>query len=310
VDWAYTSFHVLLLTIPVLINFYILIPKFLKKEQYLLFGVVFVSNWLLFSLLIDTALVPLLDALFPNLFFISYPRGWNIFLISAIVLLASTLLKLAEDWFYFNSKQNQLLQLKNQQTENQLSALKAQINPHFLFNSLNVIYALALEKNEKVTEGIVQLSDILRYVLYDTNMERVTLEKELTLIKNYIAFQELRHREICKVKLNVDLENENFQIYPMLLLPLVENAFKHGANGTPEEPAEISIHMIQKEQNFAFTISNPIFKENTHKFSESSGIGLENIRSNLRLVYLETHKFSVYQSEERFSVELRINNKQ
>jgi len=309
VDFAYTAAFLLFLSLPVSLTFYLLIPKFLKQERYILFTLLFTINWLFFAFLLDKTLLPLLDLLFPDLFFISYPTGYNFYLISGVVLLASTLLKLAEDWFYFNANQNRLLQLKNQQVESQLSTLKAQINPHFLFNSLNVIYALALEKSNNITEGIVQLSDILRYVLYDTNVERVPLKKELTLLENYIAFQELRQRDKGQVELYKHLEDEDFQIYPMLLLPLVENAFKYSANETASEGSNIRIKIVQKDQMFCFQISNAILERSTNQLLESSDIGLKNIRNNLQLVYPDSHQFIVQKTAEVFSVELTITLK-
>lgn len=106
--------------------------------------------------------------------------------------MATTLLKLAEDWFYFNATENRILKLKNTHIETQLTALRAQMNPHFLFNSLNVIYSMAIEKKENITKAIVELSDILRYVIYDSDTERVSLKQEVELINNFIAFQNYR----------------------------------------------------------------------------------------------------------------------
>ena len=308
VDFAYTGLFLLFLTLPVLVNFYLLIPKFLKTERFLVFIPVFLANWIFFSFVISIGLNPVLDSFFSNLFFISYPTGINIFIITIVVLLATTLIKLAEDWFYFNTNENQFLKLKNTQVETQLSTLKAQINPHFLFNSLNVIYALALEKNEKITKSILQLSDILRYVLYDTNVERVSISKEIELLKNYIEFQKVRQRDRHKVDLSIDLKNLEYQVYPMLLLPLVENAYKHGNLDDPENPGFIDISIQQKEKQFKFEITNSFTESRDHSMSESSGIGLENIKSNLQLIYPGSHKFHTQETKDRFTVGIIITN--
>ncbi|WP_115462950.1 sensor histidine kinase [Winogradskyella aurantiaca] len=306
VDFVYTALFLLFLMLPVLANFYILIPKFLKTERYLAFTPLFIANWLFFSLLTVMWLNPVLNLFFSNLFFISYPTGINIFIISLVVLVATTLIKLAEDWFYFNTNENELLKLKNRQVETQLSTLKAQINPHFLFNSLNVIYALALEKNEKISNSIIQLSDILRYVLYDTNVDRISISKEIELLKNYIEFQKVRQHDQHKVELSIDLKNLDYQIYPMLLLPLVENAYKHGDLDNLQNPGYIAISIHQNNKQFKFEITNSYSDHKNHNMSESSGIGLENIKSNLQLIYPGLHEFIIQETKDTFTVKMII----
>ena len=135
------------------------------------------------------------------------------------------------------------MKIQNQHIQTQLSALRAQINPHFLFNSLNVIYAMALEKKENITKAIVELSDVLRYVIYDSDTDRVTLKDELQLIQNYIAFQKYRGHYENKVIININIESDNFKIYPMLLLPLLENAYKYGFSGN-DTSENIEIQLI------------------------------------------------------------------
>ncbi len=304
--FAYTSVFLLFLTIPVFLNFYLLIPRFLKNERYPLYISLFLGNWVGISLLMDQVMPTVLNNLFTNLFFISYPTGMNIFIITSVVLVASTLLKLAEDWFYFNKNENRLLRLKNSQVETQLSMLRAQINPHFLFNSLNVIYALALEKNSNITKSILQLSDILRYVIYDSNVERVTLETEKELIQNYINFQKLRLREQHKVVFLSDIENKNFKVYPMLMLPLIENAYKHGDLSSPD--AVISINLEQRKNALLFQINNIKKEQEKGGLSESSGIGLENIKSSLELVYPNSSEFIINESSKSFEVIITIND--
>lgn len=308
VDFAFTSVFVILLTFPVLINFYVLIPQFLKNERYLSYALLLLIIWLVFSYVIDQGIHPILDALFTNLFFISYPRGINIYIITSIVLLATSLLKLGEDWIYFNTNENRLLRLKNTQVENQLSALRTQTNPHFLFNSLNVIYALALEKNEQITHSILQLSDILRYVLYDSNVDRIIIAKEINLLKNYIQFQEVRDRIQHKVTLHINLENETFNIYPMLLLPLVENAYKHSNLTSNSNYGYITINLEERNGKLTFKIKNSKSLVKIDSMYESSGIGMENIKTNLKLVYPDSHRFLINETEDDFEVELTIWN--
>jgi LytS/YehU family sensor histidine kinase len=224
-----------------------------------------------------------------------------------IFLIATTLVKFAEDWFYFNTNENKILRLKNQQIETQLSALRAQINPHFLFNSLNVIYALALEKKEGVTKAIVQLSDILRYVIYDSDTERVTLKDEITLLKNYIAFQNHRVETTNATDFSINIEDEQFKIYPMLLLPLLENSYKHGIiAGETKTPIQIQLHQI--DNIFEFTITNANLNTKNKLDNKHSGVGIENLRNNLILVYPNAHQFEISNTKDTFKVNLKITN--
>ena len=188
IDFIYTGSFLATIIVPVLFNLYILIPLFLKTEKYLLFVITFLLTIIVFTQLNIWFFDYFIDYLFPDYFFISYHSNSKLITIFSIFLLGTTLIKLSIDWFYFNKHENLELKLKNQQIEMQLSLLRSQINPHFLFNSLNVIYALALEKKEETKDAIVQLSDILRYVIYDSNTQRVSLKDEIELLKNYIAF--------------------------------------------------------------------------------------------------------------------------
>ena len=307
VDFIYTVAFLIALAIPVIINFYVLIPKLLKQEKYLIYIISFIINLVVFALISSWLLQPILDSLFPSYFFISYLSKSNILLVFTIFLIATTLLKLAEDWFYFNTNENKILKLKNQQVETQLSALRAQINPHFLFNSLNVIYALALEKKEGVTNAIVQLSDILRYVIYDSNTERVALKDEIKLLQNYIAFQNHRVDTPTPTNFKINVKDQYFKIYPMLLLPLLENSYKHGII-TGEITTPIKIDLYQDKNEFKFIITNANLNTKNKLEDKHSGVGLENLKNNLNLVYPNQHHFEVYKTNDSFTVTLKINN--
>lgn len=307
IDVLYTLSFLVIIAIPVCVNFYVLISKFLKREQYILYLLGFMVNALIFGAIIYFFFQSILELLFPSYFFVSYLTGNDLIIVIAIFLVSSTLFKLVEDWFYFNSNQNKLLQLKSLQFETQLSALRSQINPHFLFNSLNVIYALALDKKETTTTAIVELSNILRYVIYDSDTERVALKDEITLLKNYIAFQNHRIASSQPTILETSIANEDFKIYPMLLLPLLENSYKHGTlAGEETEPIKIAI--TQKDERFTFHISNPILNTQNTIEEKYSGVGLENLKNNLNLVYPKTHNFSIRKENLKFSVTLTIEN--
>lgn len=306
-DYIYTFGFLIVTVIPVCINFYVLIPKFLKQERYLIYLAGFILNLLVFSFLAAQNLNSILDTLFPKYFFVSYLSEANVYLTYGIILIATTLFKLTEDWFYYNTNENKLLKLQNQQIQTQLSVLRAQINPHFLFNSLNVIYAMALEKKEDIKTAIVELSDILRYVIYDSDTERVTLKDELELLKNYISFQKYRGHSENTVDLVVETEDENFKIYPMLLLPLIENAYKYGFS-SDNTTDNIQIEFIQKASDFKFRIENANGNAQNNLDKNYSGVGLENLRNNLNLVYPDKHNLSIEHTGKTFIVTLNLKN--
>ncbi|NRB60367.1 MAG: sensor histidine kinase [Winogradskyella sp.] len=216
------------------------------------------------------------------------------------------MIKLAEDWFHFNTIENNALKQKNLKIETELKALRSQINPHFLFNSLNVIYALALEKKEGTVEAIVQLSDILRYVIYDANTERVSLKEELDLLKNYIAFQSHRTKTAVTT-LNIEIEDDTFKIYPMLLLPLIENSYKHSIYDDEASHA-ITIKIWQSGLDFNFSITNAKSETKNQHNKDRSGVGIQNIKTNLDLVYPGRYDFEINETSKIFQVNLALKN--
>jgi sensor histidine kinase YesM len=302
IDYIYTLSFLTSIAIPVVINLYILIPYLLKKERYWLFIIAFILNLVLFTQLNVWFFEPILNTLFPDYFFISYHSNTEVITIFIIFLTATTLIKLSEDWFHFNRDENRNLKLRNEQIQLQLSSLRSQINPHFLFNSLNVIYALTIEKKEGVKDAIIQLSDILRYIIYDSNTEQVAIKDEIKLLKNYIKFQKFRVHGFNQINLNVDIENENFSLYPMLLLPLVENSFKHGVKSS-----NIKIQITQKGKDFIFEIENQSEISFSNISNENSGVGLENIQKNLDIVYPNKHQLTINETNGTFRVQLKIN---
>lgn len=304
IDFIYTGSFLTTLIVPVLINFYILIPLFLKRENYLFYVLTFILNIFVFTQLNIWFFDYLIDFIFPDYYFISYHSNTTLITIFSVFLTITTLIKLSMDWFYFNSHENRELKIRNQQIQTQLSSLRSQINPHFLFNSLNVIYALAIENKAETKDAIVQLSDILRYVIYDSNTKHVALKDEVTLLKNYIEFQQFRHQQTENITFNCTIDNENYQIYPMLLLPLVENSFKYGIKGDINNTF-IRIDLSLKDYVFIFEIENN-YSDSYSETHEHSGLGLENIRKNLEIVYPKFHEFKIYKTKNTFKVVLKL----
>ncbi len=187
--------------------------------------------------------------------------------------------------------------------EAELSLLKAQVNPHFLFNSLNSIYGLSLEKSEETPRMIMLLSEILDYTLYGCNTEFVPISKEIELVENYAAIQKGRFGDA--IDLDIDLDEGklmNEMIAPLLLLPLVENAFKH-TERKDGEASTISIN-LDLEDDFCFRIKNPV--KYAEEYKGNGGIGIENLRKRLELIYPEKYDLIIKKDDEYFDVQLRL----
>lgn len=305
IDYYYTIVFLVVAAIAVEFNFYVLIKYFLKKEKYILYLVSLILLGFGFGTLLKLFFISMIDILFPNYFFISYISGNDFYLVFNILLVATTLIKLAEDWIFYNKNQNQLLQFQKQHIQTQLNALRSQVNPHFLFNSLNVIYAMALENKAHIDTAIIELSDILRYVIYDSNSERISLKEEIKLIDNYIAFQS--HRVNTEVAITTTIEDENFKLYPMLLLPLLENAYKYGTSSTTNT-IPIEINLIQQNNRLDFSIKNQKLNKDLQLDDNYSGVGLSTLKKNLTLVYSKDHNFEIEQTDNYFKARLNIEN--
>lgn len=303
IDFIYTCSFLATIIPPVLINFYVLFPHFLKQERYLFYALTFIVNILLFTQLNVWFFEHIIDYIFPDYYFISFTYI-TLLIIFSVFLMVTTMINFSMDWFYFNRQENRELKIRNQQIETQLALLRSQINPHFLFNSLNVIYALAIENKSETKNAIVQLSDILRYVIYDSGTERVALKDEVLLLNNYIEFNQFRHQDSDNIKFNCEIDDENYQIYPMLMLPLLENSFKYGLKSDIENPY-INIDLTLKDNNFIFSIENNYSNGHTQN-NNRSGVGIENIKKNLEIVYPKQHEFEIVKTEDTFRVTLKL----
>jgi len=196
----------------------------------------------------------------------------------------------------------QQLRIEKQQAE--LNYLKSQTNPHFLFNTLNNIYSLSRDKSDLAPESILRLSKILRFMLYETSGKYISLEQELKIIGDYIALEKLRYDETLKVSFNYSVDNIQQPIPPLLLIPLVENAFKHGVSETRNQPF-IDIFLIVEDKILQFFVKNSA-EVSTPEGNVKENIGLSNLRRQLELLYSEYH-LTVEQSDSVFTAKLKIN---
>ncbi|MEP1097393.1 MAG: histidine kinase [Cyclobacteriaceae bacterium] len=199
--------------------------------------------------------------------------------------------------------QKKIAEISEERTKTELQYLKNQINPHFFFNTLNNLYGLALKKSDQTANVVMKLSELMSYMLYDTNQQSVALSKEINYIKNYIELEEVRfdNRFKCNLQVNGDIEKR--KIPPMLLLPFVENAFKHGVN-TLSEGAWINVIVRADENELLFEIDNSIgdYSEKEKK----GGLGIQNVERRLELLYPERYQLDYEKSGSKFSVHLAI----
>lgn len=280
IDFIYTALFIVPMIIIVYINRMLLKPVIEKKSiaKYLvgLLTIIIVGvglHFLIYEFLTDI--------IFQGYFITSYFTIWEVVQYSLVFLFVSTLLKLAKDWFLVKDREIQLVQ-ENHQV--QLSSLKSQINPHFLFNSLNNIYALSADSPEAVRNYILKLSDALRYMIYDTDEDKVLLQEELTYLSDYIALEKLRMNNTNAISYNYP-EDTSELIAPLLLLPLVENCFKHVDKQAPQ----IHINISLEKTLLTMTASNS-FRPNSSK--EIGGLGLVNLQKRLALLYPDKHELS------------------
>jgi len=264
-------------------NYLIFIPHFLQKKRFILYAIfiiISISLLVLFNHFASSIILPEEAALNAH----NYRFKGSLIFFSAFLIAISTSIKVTQNWYY-NEKQKNII--KNEKLNSELSFLKSQVNPHFLFNTLNNIYSLANRKSEHTADAIMKLSHLMRYMLDEAKKETVNLQNEINYLIDYIELQKLRMPDKSKVIFNLDGNSSNKEIEPMLLIPFVENAFKHG--DIFSEDAKINILLRIDENNIFFKVENKIDKALVQ--DKSSGIGLNNLKKRLELLYPQKHEF-------------------
>ena len=298
------------------LNSFVLVPKFLLKNKtgiFFLLVAVIVAVIVVLNIYVDQwlNLHQLMEAAFHKSGPPRHHKGgrdfnWDIAMIAttALVIGISTSITAVQKW----QKDKQVHQdLEQDRVSSELSFLKAQINPHFFFNTLNNIYALTHVDAEVSRKAIHQLSRMMRYVLYDTQNSTTQLSQEIAFIKDYISLMELRLTDVVKIDFSSPAALKDQAIAPMLFLPFIENAFKHGVSAT--QPSHIGITIMQKENVIELNVINTIIKEQSNNLEEGSGIGLNNTRRRLDLLYPGKHTLLINEStvENIYLVHLTLN---
>lgn len=289
------------------VSIYKLIPDYLIPKRYWRFGL-----YSIYTLIISVYL--LFISIFFSLIYLSNfeyaemnPATKNIIFIATAVYLVVVVVsafKLLKLNFEHTSRakllETKILDAQLKLKEQELNYLKMQIHPHFLFNTLNTMYGFALKKADQTPDMILKLSNLLDYLLYQAEKPFVLLTEEIAHIKDYIELEKMRFHDTLKVNTNISVDSEAITIAPMLLIPFIENSFKHGniKNGV----LTISIELTASWEQIHFRIIN----SNANHAPSNQGIGLENIKKRLELLYPKTHELTIRDTPDTFEVELLL----
>jgi LytS/YehU family sensor histidine kinase len=306
IDYVFSGLFHLSLLFGVYINMGVLMPKLFDKKKYIIYLVALVVT-IISSIILNLITFDwLADIVFPDYYFVSHFDFLEIGMFIVTYIIITTLLKLSKSWSELQEMTGRLNRIEKENIKSALNALKAQINPHFLFNSLNVIYSQAIKNSSKTPDAIIQLSDILRYVIYDSTKDKVSLKTEIKLIEDYIELQKFRIDTTSNIKFEHKVQDENCKITPMLLLPLVENSFKHGIKGELDHTF-VNIKLETNDSNILFEIVNNKGISETIENDGNSGIGIANIRQRLNLLYPNKHEFKIEESTTIFKANMILN---
>jgi LytS/YehU family sensor histidine kinase len=221
------------------------------------------------------------------------------------VVAIALVVKIFKQWYQFQISTQQLTQEK---LAAELNFLKAQIHPHFLFNTLNNLYALTLKKSDHAPDMVLKLSDLLNYMLYDCNANHVLLYKEVDMLQNYIALEKIRYGDRLDIAFNIKGEVTGNMIAPMMILPFVENSFKHGASDEIDN-AWISIDISVNEGHLTLKVDNSKsdIDNNTPETSYKKGIGMSNVKRRLELLYEGKYDLKVIDTDVSFLIVLKLD---
>ncbi len=281
---------------------YLLIPKLLYKKYYFWFGLAFVSMIVVSSTIKMNILGRLLDnPILLNLGGNLKARLYDNVIPHFFLVLSGVALKLMMDYIRM---QQHMVEMAKEKAEAELNFLKSQINPHFLFNSLNSVYFLIEKNNLEARDALHKFSGMLRYQLYEMNGDKIPVEKEIHYLNDYVDMQKLRKDENYAVEFICAADVKGFSIEPLLLVPFVENAFKHISHHKDRRNF-IKIDLRMNNRALHFTIANS--KEAVEKSTDRhAGIGLNNVKRRLELLYPQKHELKITNETDTFNVDLII----
>ena len=292
------------------LNILVLMPNLIYKKKYLLYVIAVLSAiFIMVVLKFNLTYILITHNVWPEgpetIDKLSLNYTIDMMMGELYVMTFVTAIKITFD---FLKEQKRVTDLEKSQLETELLFLKSQISPHFFFNTLNNIYSLSVEKSNKTPKIVLKLSELMRYMLYDTRTQKQSLENEILCIQNYLDLERIRNDDRLEVNMSVSGDIHDKEISPIILLTFIENAFKHGVNKNTGK-VKIDIRFKVKEDFLYFTISNPTpeITAHTDNFNKSSGIGIENVKKRLELGYnKDDYKLSFKNKNNIFVVKLII----
>ena len=291
---------VILLAVSVYINLLLLIPVFFNRRKFLLFSALELCNIILFILLNFFASYLFEGGNHPNILSEVIAE----FILVLLFLIVSTLLKVMRDSITLQDVELRMKEVEKQKVEAELKALKSQVNPHFFFNTLNSLYSLSLDKSDKAPELILKLSDLMRYVIYESNDNMVAVGKQMEFLESFIYLERLRSPEFLRIDFIVHGKQYELKVAPLLLIAFIENAFKHGSKDKSLFPyIEINLDLSGTDK-IGFTVENTI--DPGYISAKQGGVGLVNVKKQLELLYPGKHTLTIHQTQTRYRVELTL----
>jgi len=296
--------HTLFLMSVAYANYLIFMPRFLVHKN----GYRYVLEFLLTAVLVLILYVVMKRWIVDGYthkdeFYYSARFAISSFVTSVLVSAFVALLRFFSEW---RDLEEQRKELKSEKLIAELKFLKNQVNPHFLFNTLNNLYSLAYSQSPKTTEVISKLSQMMRYMVYDSNHDLVPLEKEIDYMQNYISLEKLRLNEVIPITFEIEGDPVQKKIAPLLLIPFLENAFKHGvSNSNPD--SWVKAKLVTQGNNLHFEVTNSLMNHQGTAGASNSGIGLENVRKRLDLKYPELYDLKIASTDTQFSANLDIH---
>ena len=286
----------------VYINLGYLIPKFLSQKNFMTYCLLLLAMVAVFTPIKVLLLYITYDEVDPREYLVMNQQ--HIFLLLFMIAGGSTVVKIISEW---QRHQRDRKDLETQRMQSEIKFLKSQINPHFLFNTLNSLYALTLKKSDKAPEIVIKLSEMMRYMLYECNERRVPLQKEVNYIENYLALEKLRQSSQADISFKVEGQITDQTIAPLIFIPFLENSFKHGLN---HQISEGYVHVIMKvlDEKLLLRILNS--KPNHSPLPndrQNGGIGLANVRRRLSLLYPNQYKLDIEENSSEHIVELSLD---
>jgi two-component system, LytTR family, sensor kinase len=289
----------ILLAISVYINLLLLIPLFFEKRRYFLFSLLEIGNVALFIFL-NYFISLAFEGKHPN--FVNEMVAE--FILVLVFLVITTLIKFTRDSIALQDATLKIKEIERENIVSELRALKAQINPHFFFNTLNSIYSFSLDRSEKTPELILKLSELMRYILYETQDDFVSMNRQLEFLKNYIYLERLRNEEKIKIDMEIKGDQTELMVAPLLFVPFIENAFKH-VGKEKDIPSFIRISFdLTQPSKIIFNVQNNKYNSSGKINGGNEGIGLTNVRKRLNLLYPSKYQLKISDTEDVFYVSL------